>query len=89
MLVQLGKVSARVETVGAVEQAGGALVHHDVAEATDLHVVQAGGMRGRHVGKLVGMALGEMATDGALEMGRHAATHFTASLYDDRHGRLC
>ena len=89
VFVQFGEVSAGVETVGAVEQPGRALVHHDVAEATDRHAVQAGGVRGRHVGQLVGVTLGVMAAEGALEVSRHAATCFTTSLDEDGHGCFC
>lgn len=86
MLVQLGEVPAGEEAVGAVEQPGSALVHHDVAKATNCHVVQAGGVRRRDVGELVGVALGEMAAMRALEVSRNATTHFATCLDDDRHG---
>lgn len=85
VLVQLVEVPTGVEAAGAVEQPGGALVHKDVAEATYPNAVQAGGVRGRHVGQLVGVALGEVATMGTLEVSCDTSTCLTTSLYDNRH----
>lgn len=85
VLVELGEVSAGVEAVGAVEEPGATLVHQDVPEASHHHTVKAGGVGCRNVGELMGVALGEMATVGALEVSRDTPAYFTTSLYDNRH----